>query len=91
LFDLKSGNRERWHGVQTALYKEGAEANKLAVANRGTLYLQATGEIAKHHLHEDRNDLKVGLSALKLYQEQQAHLQRIKPYTENIERWMAAA
>jgi hypothetical protein len=66
LYDLKSGTRERWHQIQTAIYQHLATVNGISIKRRGALYLQEDGSMAKFYPHEDRNDWKVAISALNM-------------------------
>lgn len=91
LFDLKSGGKEKWHGVQTSAYKELAAVNGIKIKRRGSLYLQENGSMAKLYLHEDRNDFKVFQSALRILQKEEQTRMELEPYRQNLKRWMEAA
>jgi hypothetical protein len=91
LFDLKSGKKEKWHGVQTSAYQELARVNGILIKRRGALYLQPDGSMAKLYLHEDRNDFKIFLSALRILQKEEQTQMELEPYRQNIKRWMDAA
>lgn len=90
LVDLKSGGPQKTDGVQTAMYQEGALANHIRIQHRAGLYLQPDGSIAKLREYKDANDLKIGLCALRLCQEEEKFQQVCAPYRENIRRWMEA-
>jgi len=66
LLDYKSGGEQDWHKWQTAAYQELAIANRIPIEQRGTLYLQKDGSMAKLKLHRDRNDFKIFVSALNM-------------------------
>lgn len=90
MLDLKSGAPEKWHRIQSSAYREGADANKIKIKRRGSLYLQADGSVGKIKIHDDRNDWKAFYSALLICQKEDQLQRDLEPYRENLRLWQNA-
>lgn len=68
LFDMKTGQHERWHCEQTAGY----ELANGGHSKRGCLHLQKNGSMAKFVEHRDRSDRAMFVSCLNVYRRLEA-------------------
>lgn len=69
LFDIKTGARERWHGIQTAAYRECRPDLKQRIGclhQRGAVYLKPDGSY-KLDVHDNPDDWDAFLSALNVH------------------------
>ena len=84
LWDVKTGSPAKHYRLQLAGYQILInESDDFWIQKRGCLYLKEDGEMAKAEPHNDRADIQAFLSALKLYQGEQA----LERYRENLRKW----
>ncbi len=66
VFDIKNGEPEPWHALQTAAYAFGCSAGSAAVMSRYCIYLRDNGTYRLIQ-HDRSTDIAVWLSCLNLY------------------------
>jgi hypothetical protein len=83
VIDLKSGAPAKWHKLQSAAYLPLSLAG-----NRGALYLQADGTMAKFVEHKDPGDWSAFYSCLQIFHKETKTQQELEEHRANLKLWV---